>query len=540
MGRAQTAAAGHFRMSTPGTDESRRGITIVVPVYADEESVAACLTSLLHHVSHPEDRVLILNDSGPEADELEATILGLIAGRSTFTYHRNPANLGFVGNCNQVLTLDQTANDVLLLNSDTVMSRGVLDEISAVLHASPSHGFVSPRSNNATIATIPLWRRDGAGPLDLARSRDVFDRVHPLLPRFALAPLSMGFCFLVRREILEEHGLFDPAFSPGYGEENDLCLRMNAYGYASVIANHAFVAHLGARSFGPSRAALKARHERLLLKRHPRYPRMVRDYLEFHADPADVLADVLAPAADSIPHLVLDLSALDLEATARLADDLGRIDRLAASRRLVGTIACRRDQAPILTGLSNLKLTMSAPRVIVDLVAIFVGERRPPRVRGLGRVAPRWVVIGDAVREADWRQLAAQPGHHRATEALLSFADLILTSEPAAASAIRARGVIRGVDRVPLMATGSVADTLDRLVAAAADPVDVDLVRRRARYSADAGPGRTDTTLRGRLRGAFERLERRAPRIGNLVRRAIHRITRPRHPQPTRNPSHLS
>ena len=67
--------------------------------------------------------------------------------------------------------------------------------------------------------------------------------------RYSISPVAIGFCFLVRRELITQHGLFDDVFAPGYFEEFDFCLRMNEFGYSSIIANRAMVFHAGARSF---------------------------------------------------------------------------------------------------------------------------------------------------------------------------------------------------------------------------------------------------------------------------------------------------
>src|SRR5688572_29851966 len=138
------------------TDVSGKKVTVVVPVYGDWPSLAQCIEALKEHVA-PRHNVLLVNDCGPEADLMEDNIKQAIKG-TAFRYERNPKNLGFVGTCNRAaLEIDQTKNDILLLNSDTKPTKGFLEEMLAVLYESDKHAAVSPRSNNATINTIPLW-----------------------------------------------------------------------------------------------------------------------------------------------------------------------------------------------------------------------------------------------------------------------------------------------------------------------------------------------------------------------------------------------
>lgn len=275
---------------------SRRPITIVVPVYGDAESLMACLRSLMATVDTERDRVLLVNDCGPDADEIESAVLALVGDRPGFRYERNARNLGFVGTCNRAaLELDTSGNDILLLNSDTVTTPGWLDELGAVLHDDPSHGIVCARSTNATIASLPFRLRDPQRPRTLERTLAVATSLRDRLPRYSYPPVAMGFCFLVRRELIDRFGLFDEVFAPGYGEENDFCLRMSTEGYRSVMAHRAVVGHEGARSFTSARRArLRAAHERVLLARHPDYSHRVREYLWCSIDPVDAFADALA------------------------------------------------------------------------------------------------------------------------------------------------------------------------------------------------------------------------------------------------------
>lgn len=275
-----------------------RRVTVVVPVYGDWASLRECVISLIAHAPSSDYDVLIVNDVGPDADEIEAGLRALIAGHAHIRYERNPRNLGFVGTCNRTVNeLDRSNNDILLLNSDTVVTAGAFDEMRAVLALDDHHGVVCPRSNDATIATIPFYRREHSAPRDPDRARAVFDAVADQLPRYYLAPVAVGFCLLARRDLIRRHGLFDVVFGAGYSEENDFCLRVNAHGVSSLIANHAFVYHVGSSSFGSEqRIALDARNSRVVLERYPHYPSSVVTFIHHDYCAADRFADLLIPS----------------------------------------------------------------------------------------------------------------------------------------------------------------------------------------------------------------------------------------------------
>src|SRR5262249_3380546 len=76
----------------------------------------------------------------------------------------------------------------------------------------------------------------------------------------------VGFCLLIRRELIERIGLLDERFGVGCFEDDDYCLRALRAGYRAVIAGDAFVHHFGGRTFAASGVdfnALMRRNEEL-------------------------------------------------------------------------------------------------------------------------------------------------------------------------------------------------------------------------------------------------------------------------------------
>ncbi|MGW5288804.1 glycosyltransferase [Rhodococcus pyridinivorans] len=274
---------------------SERNATVVVPVYGDWPSLDKCIASLQRHLD-PRHDVLLVNDCGPEVDSIEAKIKESIAGWANFSYHRNEINLGFVRTCNRaVFELDVTDNDILLLNSDTEVTEGFIEELFSVLYLSEKHGCVCPRSNNATIASVPVKFIDsGQVDRDVEYSLKIYSQVRSHLPRYSVVPVTPGFCMLIKRNLIRNFGLFDEVYGLGYSEENDFCLRINKFGYSSVMANHAMVLHLESRSFSSrTKAELQKKNEGIMLKRYPYYLAHVEKYMKSYIDPVDWFADVI-------------------------------------------------------------------------------------------------------------------------------------------------------------------------------------------------------------------------------------------------------
>ena len=59
----------------------------------------------------------------------------------------------------------------------------------------------------------------------------------------------VGFCLLVRRDVVERLGGLDEIFGQGNYEDTDYCLRAFLAGYRSVVAQDCFIHHVGSASF---------------------------------------------------------------------------------------------------------------------------------------------------------------------------------------------------------------------------------------------------------------------------------------------------
>lgn len=271
-----------------------RRVTIVVPVYGDWPSLKECIESLKAHVDTSRHSVLLVNDCGPDAELMETNINAAIKGWAGAQYHRNPKNLGFVGTCNRaVLELDPTDNDILLLNSDTKVTPHFLDELLGVLEADDKIGVVTPRSNNASIATFPLWAASQHG-IDMDKSYALYQSVYAKLPPYFITPVAHGFCMLIKRPLIKLLGLFDPVFGKGYGEEEDFCQRVRADGYLCAFCNRAYVFHLEAKSFSmEAKQKMIQTNATIINERYPGYRQEVRDYVDWARAQED---KVLQPA----------------------------------------------------------------------------------------------------------------------------------------------------------------------------------------------------------------------------------------------------
>ncbi len=242
---------------------NHRTIDVVVPVYRDVSLTEQCLDSVLRLSGPLLGRLIVVDDAAPEPG-MRPMLEALREREGAVRLIRNEANLGFVGSCNRGLALAQ--GDVVILNSDTRVTPGWLDELAAALQSDPLVAAACPLSNNATLCSIP-W----GGSLDAVEGFEPAALGTAGIDRFTTMPTGVGFCMLMRGEALSLLGPFDPVYGRGYNEENDWCQRARAAGFTIVRANRAFVFHYGEISFAGAKAELDRHNARRLVSRYSSY-----------------------------------------------------------------------------------------------------------------------------------------------------------------------------------------------------------------------------------------------------------------------------
>ena len=292
-----------------GVTGSAAQIDIVVPVYNAPDDVRRCVESVLACTGGAAWTLVLIDDASP--DPRIGQLFDALArhGDSRIVLLRNAQNAGFTGTANRGMARSRA--DVVLLNSDTIVTRGWLDALVRCAASDPRIATITPFSNNAEICSFPRFCENNAWNPgdDPERIRQAL--ADSAIPTYPDLPTGVGFCMFVRRAALDALGAFDLAFGAGYGEENDFCLRAAREGFRNVLADDAFVVHTGARSFAGRKHELGARNLALLEQRHPHYASMVRDYVA--ADPLRPLRDAAHwrldadPARHCVLHVVHDL-----------------------------------------------------------------------------------------------------------------------------------------------------------------------------------------------------------------------------------------
>ncbi|PPQ28278.1 glycosyltransferase [Rhodopila globiformis] len=270
------AAAKPVGADPVGADRRRRATVVVIPVHNGETVALDCLRSVL--ASMPDDARVLVVDDGSSEPGLVAALDGL-ARQGRIRLLRHATAQGFPASANAGIRAARD-QDVVLLNSDTLVPPGWLQRLRDAAYAAHDIGTVTPLSNDATILSYPGVA--GSNPVPDQGATNRLDRMAERANGGTLAdiPVGVGFCLFLRRDCLTAVGSFrTDLFAQGYGEENDLCLRARMLGWRNVALTGLFVGHMGGSSFGADAAHLRARNGRILEQLHPGHQALIDDFV---------------------------------------------------------------------------------------------------------------------------------------------------------------------------------------------------------------------------------------------------------------------
>lgn len=256
-------------------------LDVIIPVYNAYDDLRLCLDSVLRTTA-PQHRLILIDDGSPDSRIADyfAELRNIADPRLLLL--RNDVNLGFVGTVNRGMA--QSRNDVVLLNSDTIVTTGWLEKLCRCADSDLRIGTITPFSNNAEICSFPNFCEDN--PLPQGMDEEDVNRAieAAAVPIYPDIPTAVGFCMFIRRDLLNKIGLFDAdTFRLGYGEENDFCMRAVAAGWRNVLCDDTFIEHTGSRSFDTKKQALAEQNMPRLLAKHPDYMQQVMAFIA--ADP---------------------------------------------------------------------------------------------------------------------------------------------------------------------------------------------------------------------------------------------------------------
>lgn len=253
---------------------SKPQTTVMIPVYNAVGELEGAVENVLRHTP-TEVPLLLIDDASP--DPAVGKYLARLESNPRIRVLRNEGNQGFVKTVNRGFR--ETEGDVVVLNSDTLVPPRWLSNLTLAAYSAERVATATPLSNNAGAFSVP---DPGSNELPGSLTTEEVGRLIMQESRRVLpsTPTAHGFCMYVRRDMLEDVGLFDEqAFHRGYGEENDLSMRAGGRGWRHVVDDATLVYHKQAASFGTERDERIKAARRVIDERYPEYTAAVRAFM---------------------------------------------------------------------------------------------------------------------------------------------------------------------------------------------------------------------------------------------------------------------
>jgi GT2 family glycosyltransferase/glycosyltransferase involved in cell wall biosynthesis len=217
-------------------------VSIVIVTYNNADLNRLCLESVFARTEWPQFEVIVVDNGS--TDGTPELLREFQRAHPNLTVIANTTNRGFAAACNQGLEA-ASGNYFVLLNNDTVVTRGWLTALLRHLKADPGIGLIGPVTN-----AIANEAKVEVGYSDVSQLRAwaaEWMRAHDG-ETFAI-PMLAFFCMAMHRQTWESVGPLDERFGIGMFEDDDYNRRARSQGWEIRCARDAFVHHWQKASF---------------------------------------------------------------------------------------------------------------------------------------------------------------------------------------------------------------------------------------------------------------------------------------------------
>ncbi len=203
-----------------------------------KEHLATCLKSLAAVTYKPHEIILVDNAS------TDGSVEWVKEHYKNVRIVQNRENLGFARGHDAGVAVARGTN-LLLLNVDTVVEPTFLERLVDRLETDETIGVVQPKvvlgTNPRLIDSVGSFFLPNGLLYHYGREKD------EKLPQYNI-PMDIfsakGVCMLIRLEVIDRVGLFDPDYF-AYFEETDFCMRVWLGGWRVVYEPTSRIAHTG-------------------------------------------------------------------------------------------------------------------------------------------------------------------------------------------------------------------------------------------------------------------------------------------------------
>lgn len=221
-------------------------VSIVVLSFNNHKYTLASLKSIVDKTAYPNYEIVVVDNNSSDGSKDLLLDLRAAHGDIPISVILNDINSGFAAGNNLGIKASK-GKYCMLLNNDTLVTRGWLTSLLKHFSKNDSIGMVGPVTNSiGNEAKILVNYRD-LTELEVFADQNFNNNLNRTIDDPNVLAL---FATLIPRELLFDVGLIDESYGIGMFEDDDLANKIREHGKRLLIAEDSFIHHFQRVSFG--------------------------------------------------------------------------------------------------------------------------------------------------------------------------------------------------------------------------------------------------------------------------------------------------
>lgn len=218
-------------------------ISIIVLCYNQINYTRECVESILNQTAYPNYELILVDNNS--TDDTADYLKYLVEADDRIKIVLNQDNRGFAGGNNDGIRI-ANGEFIVLLNNDTVVSRGWLTNMVKRFLNNEELGIVGPVTNS--IGNEAQIQVDYTEISKMPEFAYIYTSQHMNQTYHDINVLAM-FCVMIRKSMMDKIGLLDENYGIGMFEDDDYCMAAKKAGYKIQLLEDTFIHHYGSVSF---------------------------------------------------------------------------------------------------------------------------------------------------------------------------------------------------------------------------------------------------------------------------------------------------
>ncbi|MCT4597616.1 MAG: glycosyltransferase [Vallitalea sp.] len=303
--------------------------SIIILTYNNLEYTKKCIDSIRKYTNKNSYELIVVDNHSQDGT------VQWLENQENIKVIFNNENLDFPKGCNQGIKIAKGDN-ILLLNNDVVVTHNWLDNMIKCLYSSLIIGAVGPLTNYSS----------NFQSIDVDYNNDL-EKMHMFAKRFNISNSSnweerlrlIGFCMLIKKEVVNEIGLLDELFTPSSHEDDDYSLRIRNAGYRLYLCKDTFIHHYGSVTSRRNPSIFNRNLEINKKKFYDKWNIDIDDIIELRKDITSLIKDIVeenpkimhigCKAGGTLLDIKNQFPKAELHGIENEANHIGNIDHIA-------------------------------------------------------------------------------------------------------------------------------------------------------------------------------------------------------------------